>query len=77
MGVWDNKDNLALYEEVRGKHRLAGKRLTFDCPFMIVREGDKAYCSKGKLSHVSLIQVIKGVTYVPCLTCEFFPKEEE
>jgi len=76
MSIWDDKDKLAELELIRDKHRQAGKQLTFDCLNMIVEEGgEKATCRKGRIHSVSLLLVLRGACYTPCINCPYWIEE--
>lgn len=86
MNIWGNKEALASLERVRKEKRQSRKgtgRLTFDCfNLKYSEDGNRAYCSKGKMigratnGSLALITVLRGITSGVCKDCEFFDTEE-
>jgi len=73
--IWDNKVVLEELEKMRDTYRLMGKRLTFDCMNLII-SGGKVGCRYKDIKGVSLLPVLRGVTYTPCKDCPLFTMED-
>ena len=78
MNIWDSKAKLAELELVREKHRLAGKQLTFDCINMQVKKGgEKVACKYGRIRSPSLLLILRGACYTPCIDCPYWEAEDK
>ena len=78
MSIWCNFEFLDKAAELRGKLRLKGRRLAFDCVNMRAMPPDRAHCSEGyrvgraQDGSTPVATILLGATPTVCKDCTEF-----